>query len=135
MDDNFTKILSAQTEYVYLRALVILFTFRTVMCNQGCLYDGLLTRFMNCAAPVYQMTEYYREGTFSNCRDKWSDLFDCISLKTKPAAQIQVSRRVSKYVNVEESYPYSIKSIRRYTGLHNENTFGGALRMKPSGVC
>ena len=44
----------------------------------------------DCAAPVYQMTEYYREGTFDNCRSKWTELFDCLSLKTKPADQLQV---------------------------------------------
>lgn len=43
------------------------------------------------AAPVFQMTEYYREGTFDNCRSKWGELFDCISLKAKPANEIQVS--------------------------------------------
>jgi hypothetical protein len=35
------------------------------------------------------MTEYYREGTFDNCRHKWTELFGCISLKTKPQSQIQ----------------------------------------------
>nr|PNR29423.1 hypothetical protein PHYPA_028116 [Physcomitrium patens] len=43
-----------------------------------------------CYSPVYQMTEYYREGTFDNCRRKWSELFDCISLKTKRADEIKV---------------------------------------------
>jgi len=42
-----------------------------------------------CYSPVYQMTEYYREGTFDNCRHKWTELFGCISLKTKPQSQIQ----------------------------------------------
>lgn len=25
------------------------------------------------AAPVYQMTGYYRDGTFDDCRSKWSE--------------------------------------------------------------
>ncbi|KAJ7522514.1 hypothetical protein O6H91_18G015300 [Diphasiastrum complanatum] len=42
-----------------------------------------------CYSPVYQMTEYYRDGTFDNCRGKWKDLFDCLSLKTKPLSKAQ----------------------------------------------
>jgi hypothetical protein len=41
------------------------------------------------------MTEYYHEGTFDNCRHKWTELFGCISLKTKPQSQIQVIYRTS----------------------------------------
>ncbi|KAH9309338.1 hypothetical protein KI387_037249, partial [Taxus chinensis] len=42
-----------------------------------------------CYSPVYQMQQYYRSGTFNNCSDKWSALFDCFRLKTKPASEMQ----------------------------------------------
>ncbi|KAI5063779.1 hypothetical protein GOP47_0020449 [Adiantum capillus-veneris] len=40
-------------------------------------------------APFYQVKEYYREGTFDNCRSKWGELFDCFQLKTLPEAKSQ----------------------------------------------
>eukprot|EP00249_Psilotum_nudum_P007575 c20665_g1_i1 orf=236-619(-) len=42
-----------------------------------------------CYTPVHQMKEYYREGTFDSCRKKWSELFDCFYLRTKPDAEVQ----------------------------------------------
>ncbi|KAH7285147.1 hypothetical protein KP509_33G015500 [Ceratopteris richardii] len=40
-------------------------------------------------APFYEVKEYYREGTFDNCRSKWGDLFDCFHLKTLSEARSQ----------------------------------------------
>ncbi|KAH7414595.1 hypothetical protein KP509_14G001000 [Ceratopteris richardii] len=42
-----------------------------------------------CYSPFYQVKEYYREGTFDNCRSKWGDLFDCFHLKTLSEARSQ----------------------------------------------
>eukprot|EP00246_Nothoceros_aenigmaticus_P011451 TRINITY_DN3115_c0_g1_i2.p1 TRINITY_DN3115_c0_g1~~TRINITY_DN3115_c0_g1_i2.p1 ORF type:complete len:105 (-),score=16.16 TRINITY_DN3115_c0_g1_i2:351-665(-) len=42
-----------------------------------------------CYSPVYQMTQYYRDGVFDDCKGKWGQLWDCMSIKTKPAAQVQ----------------------------------------------
>lgn len=66
MDVNFTKILYVQTEYVSLCALVILFTFQTVMCNRGCLHDFfwqgswivqlLCTRWQNTIEKAHSVT-------------------------------------------------------------------------------
>ncbi|CAM6098587.1 unnamed protein product [Calypogeia fissa] len=42
-----------------------------------------------CYSPVYQMKQYYRDGTFDSCGGKWGELFRCISLKTKSAADIE----------------------------------------------
>lgn len=36
------------------------------------------------------MREYYRTGTLDDCRGKWSDFYDCISLKTNPASDVRV---------------------------------------------
>uniref|UniRef100_A0A0D6R752 Early meiotic induction protein 1 n=1 Tax=Araucaria cunninghamii TaxID=56994 RepID=A0A0D6R752_ARACU len=42
-----------------------------------------------CYTPLYQMQQYYRYGKFDNCSDKWSALFDCLRLKTKPSTEMQ----------------------------------------------
>ncbi|KAK1274790.1 hypothetical protein QJS04_geneDACA010068 [Acorus gramineus] len=42
-----------------------------------------------CYTPVHQMQQYYRMGSFDNCYDKWNDLFDCFSLKTKSLSKVQ----------------------------------------------
>nr|GMD54206.1 uncharacterized protein C227.17C-like [Ipomoea batatas] len=41
------------------------------------------------AAPVHQMQQYYRLGNLDNCSDKWSALYDCLSLKTKRQAEVE----------------------------------------------
>ncbi|KAL5576445.1 hypothetical protein UlMin_018144 [Ulmus minor] len=42
-----------------------------------------------CYSPVHQMQQYYRLGTLDNCTQKWSALWDCLSLKTKPSSEVQ----------------------------------------------
>lgn len=42
------------------------------------------------AAPFYQMQQYYRVGKLDDCTKKFSDLFDCLSLKTKRASEVEV---------------------------------------------
>nr|GMD27282.1 DUF3128 domain-containing protein [Ipomoea batatas] len=44
------------------------------------------------AAPVHQMQQYYRLGALDNCYDKWSALFDCLRLKTKQPAEVELRR-------------------------------------------
>ncbi|XP_040967748.1 uncharacterized protein [Gossypium hirsutum] len=41
------------------------------------------------SAPVHQLQQYYREGVLDNCYGKWSALWDCLYLKTKPSSQLQ----------------------------------------------
>nr|CAB3457198.1 unnamed protein product [Digitaria exilis] len=36
-----------------------------------------------------QMQNYYRYGEFDNCFGKWGDLVDCLTLKTKRAAEVE----------------------------------------------
>ncbi|KAF0914051.1 hypothetical protein E2562_026469 [Oryza meyeriana var. granulata] len=36
------------------------------------------------------MQSYYRYGEFDNCFGKWGDLVDCLALKTKRAAEVEV---------------------------------------------
>ncbi|CAI5493426.1 unnamed protein product [Closterium sp. Naga37s-1] len=43
------------------------------------------------AAPVYQTTQYYREGTFDSCLGKWGHLWDCMLLRTAAAPSVLVS--------------------------------------------
>ncbi|KAB2088455.1 hypothetical protein ES319_A03G000100v1 [Gossypium barbadense] len=42
-----------------------------------------------CYSPVHQLQQYYREGVLDNCYGKWSALWDCLYLKTKPSSQLQ----------------------------------------------
>uniref|UniRef100_A0A7C9A052 Uncharacterized protein n=1 Tax=Opuntia streptacantha TaxID=393608 RepID=A0A7C9A052_OPUST len=42
-----------------------------------------------CYSPVHQMQQYYRLGALDNCSQKWSDLFDCLNLKTKSSSEVQ----------------------------------------------
>lgn len=42
-----------------------------------------------CYSPVYQMTQYYREAKFDDCKGKWGQLWNCMSMKTKPAEEVQ----------------------------------------------
>ncbi|XP_040967751.1 uncharacterized protein [Gossypium hirsutum] len=42
------------------------------------------------SAPVHQLQQYYREGVLDNCYGKWSALWDCLYLKTKPSSQLQL---------------------------------------------
>lgn len=42
------------------------------------------------AAPVHQMQQYYRRGVLDNCTEKWTALVDCLNLKTKRSAEVQV---------------------------------------------
>ncbi|KAL3828531.1 hypothetical protein ACJIZ3_017333 [Penstemon smallii] len=39
--------------------------------------------------PVHQLQQYYRLGTLDNCSEKWSALFDCLSLKTKRVSEVE----------------------------------------------
>ncbi|KAB2065558.1 hypothetical protein ES319_A09G097000v1 [Gossypium barbadense] len=48
-------------------------------------FDALLF----CYSPVHQLQQYYREGVLDNCYGKWSALWDCLYLKTKPSSQLQ----------------------------------------------
>ncbi|EFJ15398.1 hypothetical protein SELMODRAFT_414168 [Selaginella moellendorffii] len=43
-----------------------------------------------CYSPVFQLREYYREGTFNTCTDKFWDVMNCFRLKTKKLAEAQV---------------------------------------------
>ncbi len=42
-----------------------------------------------CYSPVWQVTELYRQGQLDDCRGKWGELLDCLSLKAKPDAELQ----------------------------------------------
>lgn len=42
-----------------------------------------------CYSPVHQLQQYYRLGNLDNCTQKWSDLFDCLNLKTKRSDEVE----------------------------------------------
>ncbi|TYI31676.1 hypothetical protein ES332_A04G001000v1 [Gossypium tomentosum] len=43
-----------------------------------------------CYSPVHQLQQYYRGVVLDNCYGKWSALWDCLYLKTKPSSQLQL---------------------------------------------
>ena len=53
------------------------------------------TRFADalyfCYSPVWQVTELYRQGRLDDCKGKWGELYDCLSLRARPNAELQVS--------------------------------------------
>ncbi|XP_039026361.1 uncharacterized protein LOC120159931 [Hibiscus syriacus] len=42
-----------------------------------------------CYSPAHQLQQYYRVGVLDNCYGKWSALWDCLYLKTKPSSQLE----------------------------------------------
>jgi hypothetical protein len=51
------------------------------------------TRFADalyfCYSPVYQVQQLYRRGTLDDCSGRWGALYDCMSLKAKPNAELE----------------------------------------------
>uniref|UniRef100_A0A2P2NI11 Uncharacterized protein n=1 Tax=Rhizophora mucronata TaxID=61149 RepID=A0A2P2NI11_RHIMU len=43
-----------------------------------------------CYTPVHQVQQYYRVGTIDTCKEQWSALIDCLTLKTKRDSEMQV---------------------------------------------
>lgn len=56
-------------------------------------WQAFLEWFLLCpsAAPVYQMTVYYQDGVVDSCTQKWSELYDCLKLKTRTRVEQEVS--------------------------------------------
>jgi Protein of unknown function (DUF3128) len=48
-----------------------------------------------CYSPVWQLQELYRQGHLDDCKAKWSQLFECASLRAKPDAEARVRTQVS----------------------------------------
>ncbi|KAL6566908.1 hypothetical protein OROMI_015312 [Orobanche minor] len=42
-----------------------------------------------CYSPVHQLKQYYQIGALDNCSGKWSALYDCLTLKTKRASEVE----------------------------------------------
>ncbi|KAL8136748.1 hypothetical protein V2J09_002749 [Rumex salicifolius] len=59
-----------------------------------------------CYSPVHQMQQYYRHGVLDNCSGKWSNLVDCLSLKTKRSTEVQ------EILETREKESYHIWSFR-----------------------
>jgi hypothetical protein len=51
------------------------------------------TRFADalyfCYSPVYQVQQLYRRGALDDCSGRWGALYDCMSLKAQPNAELQ----------------------------------------------
>ncbi|KAJ3705476.1 hypothetical protein LUZ61_009181 [Rhynchospora tenuis] len=70
-----------------------------------------------CYSPFHQMQQYYRYGDFDNCFAKWNDLFDCLSLKTKKASEVEEiliarekeKKRIWTHRTVEEASEHWLK--------------------------
>ncbi|MFQ6658444.1 hypothetical protein Gotur_027718, partial [Gossypium turneri] len=73
--------------------------------------------------PVHQLQQYYREGVLDNCYGKWSALWDCLYLKTKPSSQLQIQKIltfISKYVTMITKTRYSGRQKDDYQLGYNQ---------------
>ncbi|XP_010689984.2 uncharacterized protein LOC104903615 [Beta vulgaris subsp. vulgaris] len=59
-----------------------------------------------CYSPVHQLQQYYRVGVLDNCSEKWSNLYDCLTLKTKSSAKVQ------EILEIREKEKHHIWSFR-----------------------
>ncbi|XP_077230578.1 uncharacterized protein LOC143863706 isoform X2 [Tasmannia lanceolata] len=71
-----------------------------------------------CYSPVHQMQQYYRQGLFDNCQEKWGALFDCFHLKTKRSSEeILEAREKSK------THIWSFRTVEE-ASAHWQELFG-----------
>jgi hypothetical protein len=79
------------------------------------------TRFADalyfCYSPVYQVQQLYRRGALDDCSGRWGALYDCMSLKAKPDAELQAR-------------PYRAPCLRACGAAH-----GSARRRRRCDVC
>ncbi|KAB2086035.1 hypothetical protein ES319_A04G000500v1 [Gossypium barbadense] len=54
-----------------------------------------------CYSPVHQLQQYYRGVVLDNCYGKWSALWDCLYLKTKPSSQLQDCKDIVPFLFFE----------------------------------
>nr|VDD40344.1 unnamed protein product [Brassica oleracea] len=73
-------------------------------------------------APFYQMQQYYRVGKLDDCTKKFSDLFDCLSLKTKTASEAE--KIMEEQEQAEAAKHIWIMRTREEASCHWNETFG-----------
>ncbi|KAJ6403108.1 hypothetical protein OIU84_015097 [Salix udensis] len=71
-----------------------------------------------CYSPVHQVQQYYRLGLFDNCSQKWSDLVDCLTLKTKRSSQVQVSLSLSLSLSLSMTAKLCFIAILKHIYTH-----------------
>ncbi|KAF3594965.1 hypothetical protein DY000_02027296 [Brassica cretica] len=94
-----------------------------------CFVDGMF-RWSNITsngngtgqAPFYQMQQYYRVGKLDDCTKKFSDLFDCLSLKTKTASEAE--KIMEEQEQAEAAKHIWIMRTREEASCHWNETFG-----------
>ncbi|BBN15701.1 hypothetical protein MPTK1_7g00080 [Marchantia polymorpha subsp. ruderalis] len=73
-----------------------------------------------CYSPVFQVKQYYREGELDSCKEKWTELFSCISLKTRPASEVEA---ILKEREVTREHIWQFRS-QQAAAEHWEEEFG-----------
>ncbi|XP_044476522.1 uncharacterized protein LOC123204044 [Mangifera indica] len=73
-----------------------------------------------CYSPVHQMQQYYRLGFLDNCYSKWSALYDCLMLKTKPASEVE---KILETREKEKPHIWTFRTPEE-AASHWENLFG-----------
>ncbi|KAF2534705.1 hypothetical protein F2Q70_00033042 [Brassica cretica] len=77
------------------------------------------------------MQQYYRVGKLDDCTKKFSDLFDCLSLKTKTASEAEILKVLTKLQKIMEEQEQAeaakhiwIMRTREEASCHWNETFG-----------
>jgi len=91
-----------------------------------------------CYSPFHQMQNYYRHGEFDNCFGKWGDLVDCLTLKTKRAAEVEeilIAREKAKphiwtYRTVDEASENWWRLYKHFVMLSRPLSSSAQLRPK-----
>ena len=91
-----------------------------------------------CYSPFHQMQNYYRHGEFDNCFGKWGDLVDCLTLKTKRAAEVEeilIAREKAKphiwtYRTVDEASENWWRMYKHFVMLSRPLSSSAQLRPK-----
>ncbi|XP_010520405.1 PREDICTED: uncharacterized protein C227.17c isoform X2 [Tarenaya hassleriana] len=68
----------------------------------------------------HQMQQYYRVGKLDDCLQKFHDLFDCLSLKTKSASEVE---KVLEAREKEKKHIWIMRT-REEAVSHWNKTFG-----------
>lgn len=75
-----------------------------------------------CYSPVWQLQELYRQGHLDDCKAKWSQLFECASLRAKPDAEARVRNMSPPTNNCDPARVAALTGTRTQARLTAQHT-------------